>query len=294
MSSREPAVHDWPAYRKIPTATGVHRLLEVRIGEDDDRRLAAGLERDALERPCPELHQPAAGLAAAGEADLVDPRVGGQRLADDLARADDAVGHAVRQAPRSGRAARRSPSTTPGASLAGLSTNVQPAAIAAPILRSGRSTGSFHGVIRRAHPDRLLEDEVEQVARRRGRDLAADHPGGTRVEQDAVDRRRDLALADVADRLAHLGRDEAGERLGLLAQQVGELEQDRRPLASRGGRPGAVVEGRRAPPRSPARRPPRRTAARPRRGRPWPGRGSPASRRTRPATTRRRCSWRPG
>ncbi len=34
-----------------------------------------------------------------------------------------------------------------GASLAGLSTNVQPVAIAAPILRSGRSTGSFHGVI---------------------------------------------------------------------------------------------------------------------------------------------------
>ena len=119
---------------------------------------------------------------------------------------------------------------------------MQPAAIAAPILRSGRSTGSFHGVISAAHPDRLLEDEVEQVARRRGRDLAADHPGGARVEQDAVDRRRDLALADVADRLAHLDRDEAGERLGLLAQQVGELEQDRRPLAARGGRPGAVVE----------------------------------------------------
>ncbi len=34
-----------------------------------------------------------------------------------------------------------------GASLAGLSTNVQPVAIAAPILRSGRSTGSFQGVI---------------------------------------------------------------------------------------------------------------------------------------------------
>ena len=34
-----------------------------------------------------------------------------------------------------------------GVSLAGLSTNVQPVAMAAPILRSGRSTGSFHGVM---------------------------------------------------------------------------------------------------------------------------------------------------
>ena len=52
-----------------------------------------------------------------------------------------------------------------GASLAGLSTNVQPVAMAAPILRSGRSTGSFHGRDEPAHADRLLEDEVEQVAR---------------------------------------------------------------------------------------------------------------------------------
>ena len=34
-----------------------------------------------------------------------------------------------------------------GASLAGLSTNVQPVAITAPIFRRGRSTGSFHGVM---------------------------------------------------------------------------------------------------------------------------------------------------
>ena len=131
-----------------------------------------------------------------------------------------------------------------GASLAGLSTNVQPVAIAAPILRSGRSTGSFHGRDQPAHADGLLEDEVEQVARRRRGHLAADHPGGARVEQDPVDGRLELALADVADRLAHLGRDEPGQRFGLLAQEPGELEQDRRPLATRGRRPGAVVERR--------------------------------------------------
>ncbi len=48
------------------------------------------------------------------------------------------------------------------------------------------------------------------------------------IELDPIDGRRDLALADVADRLAHLDRDQAGQRLGLLAQQAGELHQDRR------------------------------------------------------------------
>jgi hypothetical protein len=45
---------------------------------------------------------------------------------------------------------------------------------------------------------------------RRGRGhLAADEPGGTGVELDAVDGRLQLALTDVADGLAHLARDEA-------------------------------------------------------------------------------------
>ena len=293
MSSREPAVHDWPAYRKIPTATASIAFSRFASGKTMTGALPpASIEtRLNVRAPSSISRRPASLLPVK----LILSTRGSVASASPTTSPAPTTPFATpRGRPRSGRAARRSPSTTPGASLAGLSTNVQPAAIAAPILRSGRSTGSFHGVIRRAHPDRLLEDEVEQVARRRGRDLAADHPGGARVEQDAVDRRRDLALADVADRLAHLDRDEARERLGLLAQQVGQLEQDGRPLASRGGRPGAVVErGARRRDR-PARRPPRRIAARPRPGRPWPGRGSPASRRTPPATTRRRCSWRPG
>ena len=147
-----------------------------------------------------------------------------------------------------------------GASLAGLSTNVQPVAIAAPILRSGRSTGSFHGVISPHTPTGSLRMKLSRWLGADGGHLAADHPGRAGVEQDAIDGRLDLALADVADRLAHLDRDEAGKRFGLLAQQAGELEQDRRALAAGRRRPGAVVEGRAARRRSRARRPRRRTA----------------------------------
>jgi hypothetical protein len=49
-----------------------------------------------------------------------------------------------------------------GASLAGLSTNVQPVAIAAPILRSGRSTGSFHGVISPQTPTGSLRTRLSR------------------------------------------------------------------------------------------------------------------------------------
>ena len=51
-----------------------------------------------------------------------------------------------------------------GASLAGLSTKVQPVAIAAPILRSGRSTGSFHGVISPQTPTGSLRMKLSRCS----------------------------------------------------------------------------------------------------------------------------------
>ena len=139
-------------------------------------------------------------------------------------------------------------------SLAGLSTNVQPVGDR----RADLAQRQVDRVVPRrdepAHADRLLEDEVEEVARGRRRDLAADHPGRRCIEHDPVDGRVDLALADVADGLAHLDRDEPGERFGLRAQQPGELHEDRRSLAAGRRGPGAVVERRGARPRSRASR----------------------------------------
>ena len=129
-----------------------------------------------------------------------------------------------------------------GASLAGLRTNVQPVAIAAPILRSGRSTGSFHGVIRPQTPTGSFSTKFEQVARGAARHLAVDQPRGARVEQDPVDRWLELALADVADRLAHLAGDELREAGRLLAEQPRELVQDRRASLAGRRRPVGLIE----------------------------------------------------
>ena len=57
--------------------------LEVGVGEDDVRRLAAELERHALDRPRGALHHAAAHLGRAGEADLRDVRVLDEPLPDD-------------------------------------------------------------------------------------------------------------------------------------------------------------------------------------------------------------------
>ena len=51
-----------------------------------------------------------------------------------------------------------------------------------------------------------------------------------------------ISLANVADRLAHLARDELGEPWRLLAQQAGELVEDRGALLAGSRRPAGVVE----------------------------------------------------
>ena len=75
----------------------LHRRLHVGVGEDDVRRLAAELERDALERAGRLAHDPLAHLGRAREGDLVDARVAHQGHADLAARTRDDVEHPLGQ-----------------------------------------------------------------------------------------------------------------------------------------------------------------------------------------------------
>jgi hypothetical protein len=50
-------------------------LLEIGIGEDEGRRLAAEFEADALEVALRRIDDRAAGLGRAGEGDLIDIHV---------------------------------------------------------------------------------------------------------------------------------------------------------------------------------------------------------------------------
>ena len=75
------------------------RLEVADVGEDDLRALAAELERDRLDvRVADRPQERLADLGRAGEGDLVDAGMAGQRVADDRARAGDDVEDAVREA----------------------------------------------------------------------------------------------------------------------------------------------------------------------------------------------------
>ena len=76
---------------------GRGRGLEVGVVEDDERVVAAELERDALEPLPGERADPPAGRGRAGERDRVDVGVGDDRLAD-LGVAEDDVEQALGQA----------------------------------------------------------------------------------------------------------------------------------------------------------------------------------------------------
>ena len=83
------------------------RAVEIGVREDDGRRLAAELERDALEVAGGGLDDQLADLGRAGEGDLVDVGMLGQRRAGRLAEAGDDVDDAVREC-RPPRSVRRS------------------------------------------------------------------------------------------------------------------------------------------------------------------------------------------
>ena len=69
-------------------------FLEVRVGEDDVRRLAAELERHAFDRSGRALHHAASDFGRAGEPDLRDVGMLDEALSDHAARPDDHVDHA--------------------------------------------------------------------------------------------------------------------------------------------------------------------------------------------------------
>ena len=73
----------------------VERLFEVAIVEDQHRRVAAELHRDAGHAVGAELHQMLADIGRAGEADLADDPAGDERAADQVGVAVDQLGDAL-------------------------------------------------------------------------------------------------------------------------------------------------------------------------------------------------------
>ena len=78
-SSREPAEHVWPAFWKIALATPCDGEIEIGVGEDDVRRLAAELHHDRDDVVGGHLGDGDADRDRAGERELIDVGMTGQR-----------------------------------------------------------------------------------------------------------------------------------------------------------------------------------------------------------------------
>ena len=143
-SRRDPALHISPLLPKMPQKRGLHRRVEIGIGEDDIGRLAAQFQAQALQvRHGRVLQQLARRRDAAGEADLVHVLVQRERLARSLAVSvttfSDAFGQ-PRLARRSPRTAARSAASAPTASAPPSSRTPAPAPPSTPRSAAENST----------------------------------------------------------------------------------------------------------------------------------------------------------
>ena len=129
-----------------------------------------------------------------------------------------------------------SASIVSGVSSAGLTTIVQPAAMAGPILRVPMASGKFHGVMNRHGPDRLLDGQQPAAAGRGLHPAAVDAHGLLGEPPEELRAVGDLALG-LLDGLAHLEAHQLGEVVGPRGDQLERAAQD---LA-------AVARGRRTP-----------------------------------------------
>ena len=112
-----------------------------------------------------------------------------------------------------------SASAVSGVCEAGLTTIVQPAASAGAALRVIIAAGKFHGVIAAQTPTGSLSTTMRRDGVGRREDVAADALGLLGEPLDERRRVRHLA-ARFRERLALLERDQAGEILGVLDDQV--------------------------------------------------------------------------
>ena len=229
-------MHVWPRVAELAEHRAGHRLVEVGVVEDDERRVAAELERDLLHRPRALRHQQLPDLGRAGEADLADGRVrrssprrsAARRPASPVTTWKTPAGR-----PASARA-RATASAVSGVCSAGLRTIVQPAARAGAALRVGIAAGKFHGVIP-AVRRRLLHDDDPPVGSGSGscRRTPASPPRRTTPRT----RRRRRSRWRLRERLALLGGEEPCEASSGVEHQVGQTAED----------PGAVAREQCAP-----------------------------------------------
>src|SRR4051795_1256920 len=207
--------------------------VEVDVVEDDDRRLAAELEVDALEGLGGVLGDPLARLDRAGERDDVDAGVLDDRRAGVVAAGDD-VQHALRQdlgrelgqlqRRHRGRRRRLEDDRAAGRERrADLPHRHHQRVV--PRRDLARDAGRLAADHRRVALEVLAARLALEVARRAGE------------EAQVVDHRGQLVVLERLQRLAGVGRLELRDLVAVLLDRVGEREQRGRALGRRAAAP---------------------------------------------------------
>ena len=215
----------WPELRNLQSDRAGDSRVEVGVVEDDERRVAAELERDLLQLRRALPHQELADLGRAGEPELAHERVR-RHLAADRGRVLGGARHDGEHAraagpPRSASAATASADS--GVCSAGFSTIVQPAASAGAVFRVGIAAGKFQGVIPAVTPIGCLSTRMRRSAL--GAGIVSPYDALRLLAEPLVERG---GVLDLGARL--------GERLALLGhEQAREIVLDGRASGRRGG-----------------------------------------------------------
>ena len=242
-------VHDRRAHRRAALARGaeaaeqraLHGQVQVGVGHDHQRVLAAQLQARVLQMAPAQLADLRSHGAGAGEADLVhQPLV--QRLLQPLERGralgDHGVQHAVGQAAGLEQAGQRL------ADLRRVLGRLPHHRVSAQQRRDqvprGHGRGEVAGRDDGGHADRVAEGEELFVGHLRRHRLPVQAPALAQEEVGRVDDLLDLAPR-LRDRLAHLGRHDAREGLLVGLDDAPDL-LDRAAAPGR-GRGGPVALG---------------------------------------------------
>lgn len=240
-SSRVPAEQVWLAVAEGRGGDGGQRQIEVGVGEDDDRGLAAQLGDGGHHVGRGGLGDLDAGRHRAGEGDLVDVRVAGQG-GSRLAVAGDDVQDAWRQAALQGDPADLQRGER------GFGGRLEHHRAARGECRGGPASGVLERVVERddlaGDADRLADRVVDQAGPEGDR-RAAQLVGYARVELEVAGRRLDIGLG-LAERFADVLALQAGQPFALVADGLGDPVEDPAtvgcphtgPLGGREGRAG--------------------------------------------------------
>ena len=232
-----------PELKKIaPAARGRH-LLDIDIGHHDDRRLAAKLERDALQRVGGAAVDDLADLRGPGEGDLVDVGMPYQEGAGRVAIAGDDVDDTRRES------GFRHEIGEAQCGQRGLFSRLEDHGATGRERRGNLVHRHQQREIPRddlrCHADRLTRHVAEHLAAwhsLRFNQLAVQLRCPARHVAQHVDRIGNVDHGRHAHRLAVVDRFEFGEFRGVRLDQVREPVEDALALVGRKIRPAAVIE----------------------------------------------------